>query len=175
VLFIENKLLYLLPVHTSESLAEFDISPVMNSSRGMNPRTMVTLQLRGAPPPNLTLAAYGYMAELARQAMLRLAYEHEIFAELVVPTQLAPFALDPLLESADCTRRLVTVEEGGLSLGWGAEVLAQTAQALGGRLQAAHRLAALDLPVPSSGPLEAAVLPGVDEIVKTCLRFFPKG
>jgi pyruvate/2-oxoglutarate/acetoin dehydrogenase E1 component len=106
------------------------------------------------------------MAELARQAALKLAYEDEIFVELVVPTQLSPFELALILDSARRTGRLLAIEEGTISLGWGAEVIAQAAEALGGRLKAARRLGARDLPIPASGPLEEAVLPGVDDILQ---------
>ncbi|MBU0510911.1 MAG: alpha-ketoacid dehydrogenase subunit beta, partial [Chloroflexi bacterium] len=124
-----------------------------------------TLSLRAAPPPELTIAAYGHMAELAREAILKLAYEYEVFAELVVPTQLAPFG-QAILASARRTRRLLVAEEGTLTLGWGAEVLARAAESLGPNLQAARRVAARQVPIPASGPLEAAVLPGVDDIVQ---------
>ena len=129
-----------------------------------------TLRLRGAPSPNLTLATYGYMAELARQAALRLAYEHEVFVELVIPTQLAPFKIGTMLASTRRTGKLLTVEEGTHDLGWGAEVLAQAAEAHGSSLSAAHRLAAQNLPIPASGPLEAEVLPGVEQIVEAGLN-----
>ncbi len=160
VLFIENKSLYSLPLLNEQSLGDFEVSASPEI-----PETY-TLRLRLAPPPRLTLAAYGYMAELARQALTRLAYEHEIFAELVVLTQLSPFELEPVLVSARKTGRLLAIEEGACTLGWGAEVIALAAQALGPRLQSAGRLAARDLPVPASGPLEAAVLPGLDDIVQ---------
>jgi pyruvate/2-oxoglutarate/acetoin dehydrogenase E1 component len=110
------------------------------------------------------------MAELARQAVLRLAYEHVLFAELVIPTQLAPFAGEGVLASARSTGRLLAAEEGSLASGWGAEMLARAVENLGPELRCARRLAALDLPIPASGPLEAAVLPGVDEIVQAALR-----
>ena len=180
VLFVENKLLYLVPV---SKLPDFEVQDeptafshqpsTVSQQRTADPVALVTrhyaptysLKVRGAPPPSVTLAAYGYMAELARQAALRLAYENEIFVELVVPTQLAPFRIEPILASAGRTGRLLTIEEGNLSLGWGAEVVALAAEALGSHLEAAHRLAAKDIPVPASGPLEAAALPGVDEII----------
>ena len=160
-LFIENKLLYLLPVLDQPALEEFDLRsrPLVNGAQ------VHSLTIHSAPAPRLTLAAYGYMAELARQALLRLAYEEEIFAELIVPEQLAPFRLQPVINSARRTGRLLAIEEGGLSLGWGAELLAQTAQALGPNLLGAGRVAALDLPVPASGPLEMAVLPSVEQII----------
>jgi pyruvate/2-oxoglutarate/acetoin dehydrogenase E1 component len=80
------------------------------------------------------MVAYGYMAELCRQALLRLAFEEEIFAELFIPTQLAPFQLDPVLDSARRTGRLLTVEEGSLTSGWGAEVVACFPAVLGSQL-----------------------------------------
>jgi pyruvate/2-oxoglutarate/acetoin dehydrogenase E1 component len=45
-------------------------------------------------------------------------------------------------------------------------VLARCSEALGSGLQVAHRLAAAEVPVPASGPLEAAALPGVEEIIQ---------
>jgi pyruvate/2-oxoglutarate/acetoin dehydrogenase E1 component len=178
VMFVENKLLYLLPVHTSDDLVDFEVEESAFQANGITPGTLdpagyapaFRLRVRGAPPADLTVAAYGYMAELARQAVLRLAYEHEIFAELVVLTQLAPFGLQAAIESAQRSQRLLVIEEGGLSLGWGAEVLAQTCEAIGPRLQSARRLAALDLPVPASGPLEQTVLPGVEAILQAALK-----
>jgi len=181
VLFIENKLLYLLPVQNESTLTEFTLtapsSPISPSHQLPNSPTPLPsrppayiLSLRGAPPPELSIAAYGYMAELAREAILKLAYEYEIFAELLVPTQLAPFDGQAILASVWRTRRLLVAEEGSLTLGWGAEVLARAAEALGPNLQAARRVAAREVPIPASGPLEAAVLPGVDEIVQTARK-----
>ncbi len=155
VLFVENKLLYLQTVQTEGS----PIERIGNKGEGY------MLTLKGAPTSSLTLASYGYMAELARQAALRLAYEFEIFTELVVPTRLAPVNFDPILASLQVTRRLLAIEEGSFTLGWGAEMLARAAECLGPRLLAARRLAGGDQPVPASGPLEAAALPGVDEII----------
>ncbi len=125
---------------------------------------MYTLSLRGAPPAALSVAAYGYMAELARQAMLILAYEKEIFTELIVPTQLAPLQIQPILSSARSTGRLLVLEEGSLASGWGAEVIARLVESGESSQIKIRRLAALDLPVPASGMLEAAVLPGLEAV-----------
>lgn len=171
-LFVENKLLYLLPILEEQDLSEFEVRTQFARTQSVTHALLpelgetYSLTIRDAPPPVLTLAAYGYMAELARQAVLRLAYEQEIFVELVVPTCLAPFEISPILDSIRRTGRLLVVEEGTLSLGWGAEIVARCAEAAGGKLHAARRSAARDLPVPASGPLEAMVLPGVEEIVQ---------
>ena len=113
------------------------------------------------------MTAYGYMVELARQAALRLAYEHEVFVEIVAPTQLAPFTSGALTASIARTGRLLTVEEGSYTAGWGAEMIACASEALVAHMPVARRLAALDLPVPASAALEEAVLPGVEQIVET--------
>jgi pyruvate/2-oxoglutarate/acetoin dehydrogenase E1 component len=174
VLFIENKLLYALPVQYPGTLVDFTLTPYPSIpikdpgiwDMGVRFGPTYVLSICDAPPPILTITAYGYMAELARQAVSLLAYEHEIFTELVVPTQLAPFTIEPILESVRHTGRLLAIEEGTLTLGWGAEVITRTIESLGSRLKAARRLAARNLPIPASGFLEAAVLPGVDEIVQ---------
>ena len=168
LIFIENKLQYLLPVQSPAELNDFSIT----SQPGTSPVIFPTycLAIRSAPPACTTIAAYGYMAELAKQAAIRLAYEYEIFVELLIPTQLSPFQIDPILQSARQTGALLVVEEGNLTLGWGAEVVARVAEDSGNHSIKFKRLAAKDLPVPSSGPLEAQVLPDVKQIIDAVLN-----
>jgi pyruvate/2-oxoglutarate/acetoin dehydrogenase E1 component len=176
VVFIENKVQYLLPLLDEPALADFEVRVIPDEgerSQAMSAGSAFTLSpcsyllsIKSAPPAVLTLAAYGYMAELARQAQLKLAYEQEIFTELFVPTRLAPFNLGPALESAGRTRRLLVIEEGTRSLGWGAEVAAQAAETLGQGLLRVQRLAADDLPLPAAPLLEGAALPDVAGIIQ---------
>jgi pyruvate/2-oxoglutarate/acetoin dehydrogenase E1 component len=176
VLFIENKLLYLAKLHTQETLSDFKLissPPIHNYQLSITHYQLLptyTLALRNAPPPTLTIAAYGYMAELVREAMLKLAYEEEIFAELVVPTQLSPFEMEPILASVRRTGRLLAVEEGTFTLGWGAEIVARTAEALGPGLKLARRVAAREEPIPAARTLEEQTLPGVDDILEMAKR-----
>jgi acetoin:2,6-dichlorophenolindophenol oxidoreductase subunit beta len=174
VLFVENKLLYLLPVLFSEDIPDFELTYSQednykneNSSPGAG---SFKLEIKGAPQAELTVAAYGYMTELARQAMLRLAYEHEVFVELIAPIQLSPVVLGSVCESVKKTGKLLVLEEGSLSLGWGSEVLARTIETIGHGRFSARRLAARDTPVPASGILERNVLPGFEEIITTALN-----
>jgi pyruvate/2-oxoglutarate/acetoin dehydrogenase E1 component len=169
VLFIENKLLYLQTVQGPGSLAELELEQ-MPGSGSQTGCPAFRLSLKGAPAPQITLAAYGYMAQLAQQTIIDLAYRREIFADLVVLTQLSPFDLEPVLACAARSGRLLAVEEGSLSLGWGAEVVAQASETLGPRLKAAGRCAARDAVIPASAPLEAAVLPGAADIFTAALR-----
>jgi pyruvate/2-oxoglutarate/acetoin dehydrogenase E1 component len=166
VLFIENKLQYLLPLYAAEDLTDFEILRTTESQDECGCFPTYTLRLKGAPPPQLTLTAYGFMAELGRQAMLRLAYEEEIFTELVIPTRLVPVQLSEVIDSVRRTGKLVTLEEGNLTLGWGAEVLAQVSEHFSGEPLVTARVAALDLPVPAAPTLEHEVLPQVDDILQ---------
>ena len=167
-LFIENKLQYLLPIQSQLDLEDFIVT-TDPSTKGSIPLTYI-LTIRGAPPASLTITAYGYIAELAKQAVARLAYEHEIFVELVVPTQLSPFLVEPMISSVSHSGALLTVEEGTYTLGWGAEVLARVAGALGTHKVKYQRLAAKEVPTPASGPLEAEALPGVENIIQSALQ-----
>lgn len=165
-IFIENKLLYALPLAGQLPQDEVGISWSEAGPSRLPYSTPASLvQLRGAPPAQLTIAAYGHMAELARQALVQLAYEHEVFAEVVVPSCLAPVDVSLILDSARRTGRLLVVEEGSLSLGWGAEVLARAVEAPGLSLKAARRLAAREHPIPSAPQLEAATLPSIEQIL----------
>jgi len=177
VLFIEHKLLYSQPLQDYSMLTEWDLIrwPALPASDSVQqgeqePYPVYILKVRGAPRATVTIAAYGYMAELARRAALRLAYDYELFTELVIMTQLAPFELTALIESVSNTKNLITVEEGSFSMGWGAEILARTVETIGSGLESVVRLAALDLPIPASKVLENTVLPDEQQIIETCLK-----
>lgn len=165
VLFIENKLQYLLPLRTDHELVDFEIRERFEKSDSTHLYPVRDLTVRGAPAPVCTLSAYGYMSDLCAQAMLTLAYEYEIFCQLVIPTKLSPFEISSLIESVVATGNLVIVEEGTKTLGWGAEVAALTAEVLGSRLKNVSRVAAQQTPIPAAPTLEASTLPQVADIV----------
>jgi pyruvate/2-oxoglutarate/acetoin dehydrogenase E1 component len=169
ILFIENKLLYLQPLLGETDLQEFEVN-FLPEIDGLPFSACFTLSLKGAPPPSLTIAAYGYMAGLARQAVYQLAYEQEIFCELVIATRLSPCSIQPVLNSLQRTGKLLAVEEGTRSLGWGTEILARAAENLGPKLKGGGRVAAQEVPVPASGPLENQVLPGLSDIITAAAR-----
>jgi pyruvate/2-oxoglutarate/acetoin dehydrogenase E1 component len=163
VLFIEHKLLYTRP------LLEPGLGELADWHADAGAAPYPTLTLRPEYPPSLTIATYGYNFELARAAAVHLMMDHEVFAELVVFSQLSPFEVTTLLTSLQSTRRLLTAEEGSLSLGWGAEIAARAAEANIPELRI-RRAAALDLPIANSKPLEDASLPSVDGIVHAALE-----
>jgi pyruvate/2-oxoglutarate/acetoin dehydrogenase E1 component len=160
VLFVEHKIQYLSPLWAPAQGDELEVR-----SDATSPSPTYTVGVRNAGTPAVTIAAYGHMADLARQAVERLAYEAEVLAELVVLTQLAPLDPAPVAASVSATRHLLVIEEGTGPAGFGAELIARLVDD-GVTLRKARRLAAPSHPIPASGALESLVLPDVDDIVK---------
>jgi pyruvate/2-oxoglutarate/acetoin dehydrogenase E1 component len=165
VLFIEHKLLYTRPLLEPGTGDLHDV----NIEKTSEPYPAYQLRFTDYAP-SITLAAYGYNFELARQAALDLLYEHEIIAEIVLFSQLSPFTIDSLLESVKRTGRLLTIEEGTLSLGWGAEIIARVTEA--GLPVRVRRVAALDLPIANSKSLEDEILPSQEKITQAALELY---
>jgi pyruvate/2-oxoglutarate/acetoin dehydrogenase E1 component len=164
ILFVEHKLLYTCPLLEPGmgDLVDFKIDFFGSQYPA------AVLRFSTVDRPQLTIATYGYNFELARAAALKLAYEYEIFADIVVFSQLSPFELSPLFDSLRRTHHLLTVEEGTLTLGWGAEVAAQAAGLVPNLIL--QRVGALNLPIANSKTLEDVILPSPEGIIRTALQ-----
>ena len=79
---------------------------------------------------------------------------------------LLPLDLEPVLDSVARTGALVTVEEGTLTGGVGAEIAARVQEEAWDDLRRpVRRVAATDGVIPAARDLEEAALPGVAEVV----------
>jgi len=120
--------------------------------------------------------AYSLMLHRALEAAERL--RDEISVEVMDPRTLKPFDLNAVLVSLRKTGRLLVVHESPTCCGVGAEIVRQVTErgfellkrppnVLGGR----------DLPIPFAKPLENAVVPQVDDIVRAVrnLRYDSRG
>jgi len=88
-----------------------------------------------------------------------------ISVEVVDPRTLAPLDRETIFESVKKTGRLVIVEEGCLTGGFGAEVAASAAKEVFDYLDAPiERVAAPDTPIPFAPMLEQTVVPDEDRI-----------
>jgi pyruvate/2-oxoglutarate/acetoin dehydrogenase E1 component len=165
VLFVEHKLLYARPLLESNQgdLIEFNVEKFGKAYPNYILR--IPNQI-----PQLSIATYGYSFELARAAALELLMEHEFFSEIILFSQLSPIDLEPLFDSIKRTRRLLTIEEGTQSLGWGAEVIARMVEGSSdSNNYKFRRVASRNLPIANSRVLEEAILPSVDDIVQSAL------
>jgi len=66
--------------------------------------------------------AAGGMAERCLAAARSLLIEHELECEILVPSRLYPFDLDPIRDRLRAVERVLVAEEGGPGGAWGAEV-----------------------------------------------------
>ncbi len=134
-----------------------------------------TTRIRSHARPDITIACYGACLVDAEKVMDRLFEEHEVVAEIICPTQIYPLRIEPILESARVSGRLLVVEEGQLFCGFGAEVLAAVHESCTGTPLLTRRLGAAPHPLPSCRSAEMESLPSVDSIIKVVLEMLCHG
>lgn len=118
------------------------------------------------PGGNVTILTYGSGFYLSIQAAKELA-DMGIDAEVIDLRTLKPLDFDTVAGSIQKTNRAVVVHEACLSGGFGAEVAAKISSELFDYLDAPIlRVAAKDVPIPFSPPMEAFVLPKVEDVIK---------
>ncbi len=124
---------------------------------------------------DVTIFAVSGMVSSALSAANSLARDG-ISAELIDPRTLVPLDKQTLLDSVRKTGRLVTVEEGCLTGGVGAEITALvTSEAWDDLKGPVIRVAAKDQPVPFSPVLEAACAPNAQIIASAARKCVGKG
>ena len=153
VVFFENKLLY---ATTGEVPAEDYVVPIGKAD----------IKRRGS---DLTIVAVGAMVQLALTAAEQLA-DDGVDVEIVDPRTLNPCDWQTIMQSAAKTRKVLVLEEGTLTCGFGAECSAKINQHLWKQLKApVKRVAALDMPIPYNRTLENMVVPNLERLVEECL------
>jgi pyruvate/2-oxoglutarate/acetoin dehydrogenase E1 component len=114
---------------------------------------------------DVTVISTSYMVQRCLKVADRLAKEG-IEVELVDPRTLVPFDLPTILSSVEKTRRVVIIDETHQSCGVAAEIAARIAETGFDKLKTRiRRVAALDVPVPYSPPLEEFIGPSESRIV----------
>jgi acetoin:2,6-dichlorophenolindophenol oxidoreductase subunit beta len=122
------------------------------------------------PGKDVTAVALWFMVYEALNAVYELA-EAGIDVEVIDPRTIVPLDKDTIFESLEKTGRLVTVEEGRLRGGLGAEIAALAASEYFSLIKAPiQRVAAPMVPVPGSGVFEDLYLPNKDTIVRAVRR-----
>jgi acetoin:2,6-dichlorophenolindophenol oxidoreductase subunit beta len=119
---------------------------------------------------DLTVACWGTAVADVLTCQGPLA-ESGIRPEVIDLRWLSPLDLGPVLASVGRTGRLAVVHEANRTGGFGAEVVARVAEALGPDLLSSTRIAALDSRVPASPHLSSAILPTTDRIARELMGF----
>ena len=116
---------------------------------------------------DVTIVATSSMVRVALAAAAELEADG-ISAEVVDPRTLVPLDRDALVQSARKTGRAIVVDEGHASYGASAELAAVIADGAFWSLDApVKRLAAMDVPIPFSPPLEDVTVPTPDLVAQT--------
>ena len=153
VLFLEHKLLYSLKGEVDGEVVPLGRAAVVR------------------PGKDLTVVTAMKSVHDALRAAETLA-ERGVDIEVIDLRTLRPLDTATIVESVAKTKRILVVEEGPRTGGWGEEVLASVIEAALGEIEDAARLASPDLPLPVSPPLEEAFLPGYESIVAYILARF---
>jgi 2-oxoisovalerate dehydrogenase E1 component len=115
---------------------------------------------------DMTVVAIALMVQRSLTAADQLAKEG-IFVEVIDPRTVSPLDTDTILASVKKTGRLLIVDEAFSPCGLGAEIAARVADAGFDDLDAPiRRLNGVFTPTPYTPPLEKAVIPQVEGIVR---------
>ena len=162
VLFVENKTLYAQSLMTEETLSREGLH--LERGRGHLPTSLLSHN----EPADVAFITYGGMLPLVLEAVDYLHRVEGSACEILVPHQLAPLDVAPILRAAQKTRRTVVVEEGIKDWGWGSEVVACLSSV---RHEAPpERVGAKLSPIPASREGEDEVLPQVRDIIGAAIR-----
>jgi acetoin:2,6-dichlorophenolindophenol oxidoreductase subunit beta len=124
---------------------------------------------------DVTIVATSSMVRVALAAAAELEADG-ISAEVVDPRTLVPLDRDALVRSAQKTGRAIVVDEGHTSYGASAELAAVIADGAFWSLDApVRRLAAMDVPIPFSPPLEDATVPTPSLVAQAARELCGKG
>jgi pyruvate dehydrogenase E1 component beta subunit len=123
------------------------------------------------PGSDVTLTAHSYMTRVALEAAERLESEG-ISCEVIDLRSLAPLDMATIVQSVARTGALVTLEEGQVTSGVGAEVAARLFESIGQRPWA--RIGALPAPVSSNPVLEAACVPNATRVTEAVRRLLAR-
>ena len=124
---------------------------------------------------DVTIVAYAFMAEMARQAADKLAAEHGVSAEVVDPRTLVPLDVDTIAGSVRKTGRLVVVCQAPRTGCYGEHIMRRVCDVAWDSLKCAPLLiAAHDVPPPMASTLENENMPNADRIVRETLALLGK-
>jgi pyruvate dehydrogenase E1 component beta subunit len=121
---------------------------------------------------DLTLVATGAMVPVCVQAAERLS-EQKVSAEVIDLRCLTPLDMSTILTSIAKTSRIVIVQEGPATCGWGSEVAARTADVGFNSLDApVRRVTSPPTPTPFAANLEKLWVPTVERVVAEAMSFW---
>ncbi len=165
-LFIEHKLSY----PKILKLKNGDYAKGLSVKRSSDRFETVFISNCNFKNPDVTIISYGYMVEIAEELLLEMS-DFEVNIDIVAPSLIKPVLTQEILNSLQSSGRLIIVEEGTLTNGWGAEISSLVAEKGFNYLKSPiKRVAALDLPIANTKTLEDEILPDKENIKQAILE-----
>jgi pyruvate dehydrogenase E1 component beta subunit len=156
VIFLENELLY----NEVFEVPDIEYFVPIGSANIKKSGTDITI----------TAFSKGVAAALDAANILQ---ENNISAEVIDLRSLRPLDKDTIINSVKKTNRIVSVEEGWMSSGIGAEIISLVTLNAFDYLDAPpERISSLDVPLPYSKTLEDLCVPNKESIAKLCMTYF---
>lgn len=164
VILIENKKMYGEKLYI-EKAGKINMFYVVESEDTF---PVYRLTLDEEESPDVTIITYGSGVDIAMEAAIELMMGDELLVNIIVHTCLSPLNTEAMVEYIGDCKNIVSLEEGTLRNGWGAEIIAQLAEKLYGCRY--KRIAAENCVIPCGAELERKVLPDKDKIVREVRR-----
>jgi len=120
--------------------------------------------------PDITIVAYGGMADLVNGLLGNIFLETDLKPELIIPSLISALPADIVAKSVARTGRLVVIEEGSAYGGIGAELIAQVTELAEEKIKT-KRIGSYPVPIPSVKSLEHTVLPDKERILQELKDF----
>ena len=156
VIFLENELLY------NEVFEVPDIDYTI-------PLGTASIKRSGT---DITITSFSRGVRAAMEAA-ELLDKKNVSAEVIDLRTLRPLDTGTIINSVKVTNRIVSVEEGWMSSGVGAEIISSITSSAFDYLDAPpERIAALDIPLPYASNLEKLCIPDKENIYNLCMTLF---
>ena len=158
-IFVEYKIDYSKKLH-HDKIGEFFIT--RDNSKPSN----LTLSMYPDDDPDILIITYGGNLSIAIEAAEKMFLEEELLVNILVLSSLRPIGIDFIISNVEKCGKLILLEEGNKTGSWAAEISAiineNSYEYLEGPIK---RIGSLDIPIPSSGPMERKMLPSVNSIL----------
>jgi len=162
-IFVEYKIDYAKQI-CDNRIGDFYISREYKENNNHN----LVISLYPEETPDILLITYGGNVSIALDAAEKIFMCEEILTNVLVVSSVRPIDIKWIISKMEQCGKVLIIEEGNKTGGWGAELasllIENVFDFIDGPIQ---RIGSLDMPIPSSGPMEDEMLPSVEKIVNT--------
>ena len=127
----------------------------------------ITLTLYPDEQPDVLVITYGGNVAIAIEAAEKVFMDNELLTNVIVLSSVRPIDEEWIINKVKKCGKIVIVEEGNKIGGWGSEVVSIIQEKAFDELKCPiQRIGAMDIPIPSSGPMENEMLPSAKKVIE---------